>query len=87
MALILVCDICEEREGAEEYEIRGGGRRSKVALCKAHAEPVQDVMSKGEVTGIVATPVRKPVKRAASKSRGSKRVTSIEEIEALKQSS
>lgn len=86
MALVPVCDICEERDGVEAYELKGGGRSSNVDLCKIHAKPVQDIMSKGRVTETAATPVRRPTKRAASKSRG-KQVTSIEEIEALKKSS
>lgn len=78
MAMIAVCDRCAEREGVETYTIEGGGSKTRLDLCKTHMEPLVALMDL-----VPEEPVKAPAKRASRKPRAS-RVTSIEEIEALK---
>lgn len=79
MALIEVCDRCRGPKPVVGYTItRDGGSKVRVVLCEEHEGAVVEVM------GLVKEqPAKAPAKRAARKPR-TPRVTSMEEIEALK---
>lgn len=72
--MIYVCDECGTQEGVKRYEIREDGRRVSVDLCSAHSQPLEAFLSKVETT----TRTRRTTRTRLPK------VTTMEEIEALK---
>lgn len=71
---VTVCDACGVQEGVKHYEIRESGRKAVVDLCEAHGEPLEQVLAS------VANASQRPTKRATR----ARKVTTMEEIEALK---
>lgn len=73
---VLVCDECSSQEQVKHYEVREGGRRATVDLCRTHSKWVEGMLGKPASASQQprVTRTRKP------------KVTSMEEIEALKKS-
>jgi hypothetical protein len=84
VALISVCDKCQEREGVETYTLDGGGRRARVDLCVTHARLAMDLM---DLAGIDAKPTpRKRTARKRTAAAAAPRVVTMGQIEEMKKS-
>ncbi|WJN63439.1 hypothetical protein [Streptomyces phage phiScoe56] len=93
---VTVCDIDPTELGkpTTHYTISRDGERSELDLCKDHAGPIETLLDQLYVVqdkAIKATPT--PIRKAAAKKttssprrRGSAKIVSLEEIEAMKQS-
>lgn len=86
-----VCEVCKDpSKPVEEYEIkRKGGSEAKPELCATHAQPLETLLEAtgADLTasqGAARTSGRRTAKKASSARRGTRRVSSMREIEALK---
>jgi hypothetical protein len=89
---VTVCDIDPTEVGkpTTHYTITRDGDRSDMDLCKDHAGPIETLLYNVDATGaaVKAVPVKRtPAKKAApTRRRGTAKVVSLEEIEAMKAS-
>jgi hypothetical protein len=72
---VTVCDECGAQEGVKHFDIREGTRKATVDLCGAHSIALDHLL--GGEPPVAQRPTR-------TRSRAAKRVTTMEEIEALK---
>ncbi|QMP84574.1 hypothetical protein KGG93_gp29 [Streptomyces phage Endor2] len=90
---LTVCDVDKTEFGKEtqHYTINTPGGRSELDLCVDHAQPIEQILEVvygGKVPHPTA-PAKKataPKKTAAPRRRGSAKIMTLEEIEAMKQS-
>lgn len=73
--VVLECDDCGGRDQVETFEIRQGAARAKVDLCMDHSGLLKDYLKTG---------APKPRQRRVARGTGRGKVTSMDEIEALK---
>ena len=78
---VKVCDVCRSIESgqAATYTISRGSETVTLDLCGLHAQPVEELMGLGE-----GHEEPKPAAAPTRRRRTAPRVTSIEEIEAMK---
>uniref|UniRef100_A0AAU7GXZ7 Lsr2-like DNA bridging protein n=1 Tax=Streptomyces phage Kamino TaxID=3158857 RepID=A0AAU7GXZ7_9CAUD len=90
---VTVCDIDPTEVGkpTTRYTITRDGDRAEMDLCKDHAGPIETLLYEVDKSGAKVKAV--PVKRAAAKKatttsrrRGSAKIMTLEEIEAMKTS-
>ncbi|WLW38579.1 hypothetical protein [Streptomyces phage Verabelle] len=89
---VTVCDIDQSEVGkpTTHYTITRDGDRAEMDLCKDHAGPIETLLYNVDSTGAKVKAV--PVKRASAKKatparrRGSAKIMTLEEIEAMKTS-
>jgi hypothetical protein len=73
---VLVCDECASQDQVKHYEVKESTRRGTVDLCGDHSKWVEELLGKAPKAS------QKP---RASRSR-TRKVTTMDEIEALKKS-
>lgn len=86
---VTVCDVCQDKDApTRAYEIRSEGRKARVELCAPHGQTFEAYLTQTAPPpdpGRQRQP-RKRASRAAAANGGAKKVYTIAEIEALKQS-
>jgi hypothetical protein len=75
---VTVCDECGVQSGVRQYEVREGTRKVTLDLCEAHCAPLEQFL--GDPTK--GSP--KSLKQRQARPRTRRVVTSLEEIEQLK---
>ncbi|WJN63044.1 hypothetical protein [Streptomyces phage phiScoe3] len=89
---VTVCDMDQTEVGkpTTRYTITRDGDRAEMDLCKDHAGPIETLLYEVDKTGsnVKALPVKRtPAKKASTpRRRGSAKIMSLEEIEAMKKS-
>lgn len=74
---VTVCDQCGAQESVRHFEIKEGVRKAGVDLCGVHSEALDQLL--GERLAVAQSPARRTSR--------TRKVTTMEEIEALKKKS